>query len=105
VDPATVRQLEGDTAQHKILLQSFFTLPKDFELDLAFRYVSSVPNQNVPSYSTGDVRFGKRLSEHFSLDLVGRNLLQPSHPEYGGGAPGQLIGIRLGGYLRLTWTR
>lgn len=102
-DASTVRQLEGDTPQHKALVQSSFTLPKGFNLDLAFRYVSSVPNQRVPSYATGDVHFSRRLGGNLELSIAGRNLLQPSHLEYGG-TPGPLVGIRRSGYVALTWT-
>jgi iron complex outermembrane receptor protein len=102
-DASTVRQLEGDTSEHKVVLQPAFTLPKDFELNLTYRYVSAIPNQAVPSYSTADVRLAKRLGERFQIEGVGRNLVQPSHPEYGG-TPGPLIGIRRSGHVTLTWT-
>lgn len=101
-DASTVRQLEGDTPQHKVVIQPSFTLPRKFELDLAYRYVSSVPNQGAPAYSTADVRLGRRVGDHLEFNVVGQNLLQPRHVEYGG-APGPLVGIRRSGYLALTW--
>jgi iron complex outermembrane receptor protein len=58
----------------------------------------------VPAYSTGDVRFGWRFRPQFELSLVGRNLLQPSHPEYGTD-PGPLVEIRRSAYAKLTWTK
>jgi len=103
-DASTVGQLEGDTAQHKAVVQASFTLPRRFDLDMFYRYVSSVPNQRVPSYSTADVRLSRRLGEHLEIEVVGRNLLQPSHVEYGG-SPGPLVGIRRSGYLSLTWNQ
>ena len=102
-DSSTVRQLEGDTPRHKVVLQSAFTLPKDFELNLTYRYVSAVANQLVPAYSTGDFRIGRQLIRGLQLEVVGRDLFQPSHPEYGG-SPGALVGIRRSGYIALTWT-
>jgi iron complex outermembrane receptor protein len=101
-DASTVRQLEGDTPRHKVVLQSAISLPKQFELNLAFRYVSSMANQAVGAYSTGDVRVGRRLGEHFEVEVVGRNLLQPFHTEYGG-LPGPQVGIRRSGFLAVTW--
>lgn len=103
-DASTVRQLEGDSPAHKALIWSQFTLPKSFELDMIWRGVGGVPNQGVPSYSTGDVRIGRRLGKQFDVSLIGRNLLQPSHAEYGGN-PGGLVGIRRSVHLRVTWTR
>jgi iron complex outermembrane receptor protein len=102
-DTSTVRQLEGDTPRHKVVLQSAINLPKEFDLNLAFRYVSSVPNQAVGAYSTGDIRIGRRVGEHFEVEVVGRNLLQPFHTEYGG-LPGPQVGIRRSGFLAVTWT-
>lgn len=103
-DVSTVGQLEGDSPQHRVVVQSSWNLSKDFELDLIYRYVSALPDQNVPAYSTGDARFGWRLSKQFELSLVGQNLLQPHHPEFGGD-PGPLVEIRRSAYARLTWTR
>jgi iron complex outermembrane receptor protein len=87
-----------------VVLQASITLPSAFELNLTYRYVSAVPNQLVKAYSTGDFRIARRLGEHFELELVGRNLLQPFHAEYGG-SPGPLVGIRRSGFVALTWTR
>ena len=86
------------------MVQSFFTLPQHFELDLTYRYVSELPDQNVPAYSTGDVRFARRVGENLEISLVGRNLFQPYHFEYDGD-PGPLVGIRRSVYLRVVWTR
>jgi iron complex outermembrane receptor protein len=102
-DASTVRQLEGDTPRHKVVVQNSLTLPRDFELNLTYRYVSAVPNQLVKGYSTADFRIGRALGRHFEVELVGRNLLQPSHAEYGG-TPGPLVGIRRSGFVALTWT-
>jgi iron complex outermembrane receptor protein len=85
------------------VVQASITLPKDFDLNVAYRYVSEIPNQLVDAYSTGDVRIGRKLGNHFELEVVGRNLLQPFHPEYGG-TPGPLVGIRRSGFVALTWT-
>jgi len=102
-DTSTVKPLEGDTPRHKVVIQASISLPKDFDLNLAYRYVSAVPNQMIPAYSTGDARIGRKLGKHLELEVVGRDLLQASHPEYGG-TPGPLVGIRRSGFLALTWT-
>jgi iron complex outermembrane receptor protein len=103
IDASTVNQLEGDTPHHKVIVQSTFELPLGFELNGVYRYVSSVRNQAAPSYSTADAWIGRRLGAHFSLEIVGRNLLQPFHVEYGG-LPGPQVGIRRSGFVALTWT-
>jgi iron complex outermembrane receptor protein len=102
-DASTVRQLEGDTPRHKVIVQDAISLPKDLQLNLAFRYVSAIPDQAVRAYSTMDARIGRSIGNHFNIELVGRNLLQPFHAEYGGN-PGGLVFIRRSGYVALTWT-
>jgi len=89
-----------------MVAQSFFTLPRLCEVGLTYRYVGALPgpDQQVPSYSTGDVRIARRLTRDIELSLVGQNLFQPSHFEYAGD-PGGLVGIRRAVYLKLTWMR
>jgi iron complex outermembrane receptor protein len=103
-DASTVGQLEGDSPRHKVILQSSFQLSDKLDLSLTYRYVSAVPNQVVPSYSTGDVQFSWQLTPQLELSVTGRNLLQPHHVEYGDN-PGPLVGIRRSGHLSLTWSR
>ncbi len=75
IDVSTVHQLQGDSPQHKAVIQSYFELPKNFQLDLTYRYVSSLPDLQVAAYSTADARLGWRINRQFELSLVGQNLL------------------------------
>ena len=101
-DASTVGQLQGDTPAHTLGIQSSFQLPKHFDVNLVFRYVSSIPDQRVAAYSTGDVRIGWRARDPWEFEVVGQNLLQPSHAEYGG-LPGPLVAIRRSIYAGITW--
>ena len=103
-DVGSAPGIVGSSPQHQVTVISSTDLSKVLQLDLTYRYVSSLPGQNVPAYSTGDVRFGWRFRPQFELSLVGRNLLQPSHPEYGTD-PGPLVEIRRSAYAKLTWTK
>ncbi|MEO8098727.1 MAG: TonB-dependent receptor plug domain-containing protein [Acidobacteriota bacterium] len=104
IDASTVGQLEGDTPRHKVVIQSFLDLPHKFELDTTYRQMSAVVGQRVPGYVTGDIRLGRTIANGLEFSLVGRNLLQPSHFEYGGN-PGPLVGIKRSFFLKLTWSR
>jgi len=103
-DASTVKQLEGDSPQHKVVIQSLLSLPRAFNFDLTYRYVSALPDQKVASYSTGDARLAKRITRDIELSVVAQNLFQPHHPEYGG-LPGALVEIRRSAYLKLLWTK
>lgn len=104
LDIGTAPGIVGASPQHQATIQSSLDLSKALQLDLIYRYVSQLPGQAVPAYSTGDARFAWRFSRHLELSLVGRNLFQPHHPEYLGD-PGALVGIRRSGYAMLTWGR
>ncbi len=77
-------------------------MPRIFEADLNFRYMSAVPDQTVAAYSTGDARFGWRMTRNAEVSLVGQNLLQPYHAGHGGN-PGPLIEIKRSFYAKITF--
>jgi iron complex outermembrane receptor protein len=99
-DIGTGPGIVGSSPQHEVSIQSSFDLSKSLQTDLTYRYVSALPGQGVRAYSTGNVRFAWRFSREFELALVGRNLLQPSHAEFGGG-----VELKRDAFLKLTWRR
>ncbi len=104
LDVGTAPGIVGSSPQHQASVQTAVDFAKRFQLDLEYRFVSALPAYAVPAYSTGDARLGWRLSRQFDLSLVGENLLQPSHPEYGGD-PGPLVLIKRSAYAKLTWRK
>ncbi|NEV64305.1 TonB-dependent receptor plug domain-containing protein [Thiorhodococcus minor] len=58
-------------------------LRHDLELDLFGRFVDQLPAYGVDAYTELDVRLGWHVNPRVTLALVGRNLLNPSHREYG----------------------
>ncbi len=58
----------------------------------------------VKGYETGDVRVAWRPVRHIEFAVVGQNLLQPRHAEYGGD-PGALVGIKRSVYTSLTFRK
>jgi len=103
-DVGTAPGIVGSSPQHQAMMQAAFDLAKVLQLDLDYRYVSALPGQLVPAYSTGDARLAYRVNRQFEVSFVGRNLLQPSHPEYGGD-PGPLVGIKRSAYVQVTWMK
>ena len=94
----------GSSPSILVGFQSLFNLPKNFELDETFRYSSALAAQAVSAYSTADVRLGWHHGESLDLSVIGQNLLQPSHDEFGGD-PGPLVGIKRSVYGKITWRR
>jgi iron complex outermembrane receptor protein len=93
---------EGSSPRHVVGFQSLINLPKHFEFDQTFRYSSGLSAQGVKGYSTADVRLGWRAGEGLDFSVVGQNLLQPYHHEFGGD-PGPLVGIKRAVYAKITW--
>jgi iron complex outermembrane recepter protein len=94
----------GSSPHHQIVLQSRFTLPKRLELDATVRYVSILPAQMVEAYTTADVRFGWRPTSDWELSVVGQNLMQPQHAEFGADV-NTIVGIQRAAYVKITWKR
>jgi iron complex outermembrane receptor protein len=102
-DTGTVTSDQGSSPRHEFVIRTQFNLPKRFEFDPAFRYVSALPAQLVESYSTMDVHLSWRFTEQMELSVVGKNLFQPQHAEFAGD-PGGLIGIKRSVYAKIIWT-
>jgi iron complex outermembrane recepter protein len=103
-DIGTGPGIVGSSPKHQVSVTSSWDIPKRISFDLTYRHVSALPGQNVPSYETADMRLAWRVTSGFEAALVGRNLLQPYHYEFGTD-PGPLVGIRRTGYVKLTFTR
>ena len=97
-DTFTVPSTEGSSPQNQVALTSFVDLPSNLKLDGIFRYVDNLPGQNVGRYFNLDLRLGWHATKNVELSLVGHNLLQRHHAEWGGGTE-----IQRGIYTKVTW--
>jgi iron complex outermembrane receptor protein len=93
---------EGSSPRNVVSFQSLFNLPKNFELDATYRYSDRLPEYSVAAYSTADLRLGWHFREGLEFSVIGQNLLQPYHPEFGGD-PGPLVGIKRSAFAKMTW--
>lgn len=80
-DPSTGDS--GDAPTNQFQFWSSVDLGPRWQLDVIQRFVGDLPNQGVDAYSTVDARLGWRPSDRVELFLVGRNLFDPAHPEFG----------------------
>jgi iron complex outermembrane recepter protein len=75
--------------QNQVFLRSAMDLPHGLELDADARWVDRLHINDgavvgiVPSYFEMDSRLAWHATKHLELALVGENLLQSQHPEYG----------------------
>jgi iron complex outermembrane receptor protein len=73
----------GGTPANQVYMMSSWDLRKNLDFDLMARYVDRLPGYNVPSYISMDLRLAWRPRKHLELAVVGQNLLQTYHREYG----------------------
>jgi iron complex outermembrane receptor protein len=81
-DPAA-ESAEGESPTHQLSLRSSMDLSDRLNLDLWLRHVDELPAFDIPSYVTLDARLGWRVNRNLDLSLVGRNLLDSPHQEFG----------------------
>jgi iron complex outermembrane receptor protein len=93
---------EGNDPGFFVSLRSYLDLPHGLALDGLFRYVDDRPSPVVPSYASLDLRLGWAVRPGWELSLVGQNLLDDSHAEFG--APTvRRSEFERGFYVRSTW--
>lgn len=94
----------GSSPHHEFEIQSLFNLPRKIELDETLRYVSALPAQLVDAYTTADLRLGWHPTPAWEFSIVGQNLLQPQHAEFGSDVD-TIVGIKRAAYAMLVWRR
>ncbi len=80
---STATSAAGKAPSNSWQLRSALAIAEDGELDVAVRHVAALAAPDVPSYTALDARFGWRLQPNLELSLVGQNLLDADHGEYG----------------------
>jgi iron complex outermembrane recepter protein len=101
-DPTSVAGYEGSAPRNQFVIQSLVNLPRKFEFDQTYRYVSALPAQVVRSYQTMDARVGWHVTKQMEFSVNGRNLLQPHFAQFGGD-PGGPVEVKRSVYGSLVW--
>ena len=64
-------------------LRSSYDISPQITLDSTLRYVDELKGSQVPAYTALDVRVAWEISRHLEISLVGQNLIDQAHPEFG----------------------
>ncbi|MBZ0170656.1 TonB-dependent outer membrane receptor for cobalamin and Fe transport [Candidatus Methylomirabilis lanthanidiphila] len=98
---------ERRSPRHQVQVRSLLDLPWHLQLDAAAFFVDRLPNlvPSVPSYVRLDLRLGWRPTPAFDLSLVGQNLLDNRHPEWGSifGVPVKPLEVQRSAYVQASW--
>jgi iron complex outermembrane receptor protein len=82
-DIFTAKTFEDDIPHNQASLRSKLNLPGCVELDAGVRYVDPIAIEAVARYLEMDMRVCWHITDNVSLSLVGQNLLDSHHYEYG----------------------
>lgn len=78
-----VDTVRGLTPTNQFAFHSYLDITKDLEFNTSLYYYDNLPASGIPSYTRLDTGFTWRPTDYLELSLVGQNLLDNRHPEYG----------------------
>ena len=81
-DITTAPGTEGTIPSHQAQLRSHVDLPWKLQWNASASFVGRLAAQAVPSYTRLDTNLIWKPVEHFSIELVGQNLLKDRHWEF-----------------------
>ena len=98
--------MNADTSpRHLLSVISKLDLPRNVKCSLWLRYADSLPGAGIADYVTADARVAWKPLADLELSLVGQNLLQSKHREFGPdlfGNPSVDVGRSM--YGKIVWT-
>jgi iron complex outermembrane receptor protein len=74
-----------------------------FALDSTFYYMDELPGYGVKSYVRSDLRVAYRLADHLQIEVIGQDLFDQSHREFGSPTDANAANIQRSIFGRLTW--
>jgi len=103
-DPIS-KSAEDASPHNTVFIRNLVDLPHNLELDTNLRYVDSVPAVDTGSYVNLDARLGWKPTEHWELAVVGQNLLEDNHREFGSSAfvATEFTKVPRGMYFQVTY--
>jgi iron complex outermembrane receptor protein len=84
------------------MLRSSFDLPHDTEVDVDIRHVATLPSPVIPAYTAVDLRVAWGVRPGLELSIVGENLFDPGHIEFG--TPETTSEIPRTVFFKVSWT-
>jgi iron complex outermembrane receptor protein len=96
---------EDASPHNTVFIRNLVDLPYHFEVDTNLRYVDNVSAVETGSYVNLDARLGWRPTDNWELALIGQNLLEDNHKEFGSSAfvATEFTRVPRGVYFQLTY--
>jgi iron complex outermembrane receptor protein len=96
----------ASTPRGQFQLRNLFSMKHNIEWDTSLFEVSALGSPGIgeiPAYLRLDTRLGRHFGEFFDISVVGQNLLQPAHQEFGDWDGRLQTLMARSVYARLTW--
>jgi len=84
-DATTESRQERESPHNMFHLNSQLNLTDNLEFDTMLYYVDNVPHYSILSYIRLDIGLTWHISQNMDFSIVGQNLLDRAHPEFGDG--------------------
>ena len=95
----------GTSPRNQFRVHSYLSLPRNWEWDTFVYQAGRLPTDDISAYVRVDTRVGWRFAEGANFSLVGQNLLQPRHFEFGpSNANIHTTQAKRSAHAKLTWT-
>jgi len=101
IDISGASALASNDPSHYWMLRSLYDIDERRQLDLTLRRIGSLSMPPVPAYTSMDLRFGWRITPSLELSLIGQNLLDSSHVEFG--SPAARSEFERALFLKAVW--
>ncbi|MBI1211823.1 MAG: TonB-dependent receptor plug domain-containing protein [Alphaproteobacteria bacterium] len=88
---------EGQSPEQQFNLRALWDVTNKLAFDTTLYYVDALPSLGIDSYWRYDTRLGWHVADGVELELVGQDLFDDAHPEFGG------TQIQRSIYARMTW--
>ncbi|MCD6364279.1 MAG: TonB-dependent receptor, partial [Planctomycetes bacterium] len=95
-------KIESESPRRMFHLNSQLNLRDNIECDTTLYYVGSVPYYSIPSYMRLDMGLTWHISRNMDLSVIGQNLLDRAHPEFGDDGV-IATEVQRGVLVKLTW--
>lgn len=87
-DAAGLTGLANNDPKQYWMLRSSYDISEGMSLDMTVHHVGELPKPVVSAYTTLDLRFGWKVRPDLELSVVGQNLFNSTHVEFGADATG-----------------
>jgi iron complex outermembrane receptor protein len=102
--PELASDVDKVSPTNQIGLRSSLDLSSTLKWDAWLRHVGRIEYYGVPAFTTLDMRLAWQATKNLEVALVGQNLLDKDHPEYGSQfITSPLAAIERSVYVKLDW--